>query len=82
LAAVDYFVQKKQVDKQLMMTKEELKQEAKESEQSPEHRAAIAQRRRRLKRRMMQAIKTADAIVTNPTHFAVAIRYEKGKDHA
>lgn len=82
LAAVDYFVQKKQVDKQLMMTKEELKQEAKESEQSPELRAAIAQRRRRLKRRMMQAIKTADAIVTNPTHFAVAIRYEKGKDHA
>lgn len=82
LAALDFFFQKKQVDKQLRMTKEELKQEMKEMEQSPELRAAIAQRRRRLSRRMMQAVKTADAVITNPTHYAVAIKYEAGSMHA
>lgn len=79
LAALDYFFQRKQVDKQLKMTKEEVKQEMKEMEQSPELRHAIAQRRRRMSKRMMQAVSTADAIITNPTHFAIAIKYEGGK---
>lgn len=83
LAGLDYFFQKKQVDKQLKMTKEELKQEMKESETSPELKMAQAARRRKLaKGRMMDAVKTADVIVTNPTHFAVAIKYEPGKAHA
>lgn len=79
LAALDYFFQRKQVDKQLKMTKEEVKQEMKEMEQSPELRQEIANRRRRMSRRMMQAVKTADAIITNPTHFAIAIKYDSGK---
>jgi flagellar biosynthetic protein FlhB len=83
LSGVDYFFQKKQVDKQLKMSKEELRQEMKESETSPELRSAMAQRRRKLmKGRMMDAVKTADVVITNPTHFAVAIRYDTEKDHA
>ena len=82
MAGFDYFFQKQQVNKQLRMTKEELKQEMKEMEQSPELKAAISQRRRRLSKRMMQAVKTADAIITNPTHYAVAIKYDVGKMHA
>lgn len=83
LAALDYFVQRKQVDKQMKMTKEEIKQEMKEAETSPELRAAQAARRRRLgKGRMRDAVKTADVIVTNPTHFAVAIKYDPAKSHA
>lgn len=83
LAGLDYFFQKKQVDKQLMMTKQELKQEMKEMETSPEVKGAMARRRRALsKARMMEAVKSADVIVTNPTHFSVAIKYETGKMYA
>jgi flagellar biosynthetic protein FlhB len=78
LAALDYFFQRKQVEKQLKMTKEEVKQEFKQNEQSPEIKAAMAQKRRRLvKGRMAQAVKTADVIITNPTHFAVALKYDR-----
>lgn len=82
LAALDYFFQRKRIDKELRMTKEELKQEMKEMEQSPELKMAIARRRRQLSKRMMSAVKTADVIVTNPTHYSVAIKYELGKSHA
>ena len=79
LAALDYFIQRKQVDKQLKMTKEEVKQEMKDQEQSVEVRTAMARARRRMGKRMMAAVKTADVIITNPTHFSVAIKYEPGK---
>ncbi|MCW5943956.1 MAG: flagellar biosynthesis protein FlhB [Fimbriimonadaceae bacterium] len=80
LAAFDYFFQRKQIEKQLKMTKQEVRQEMKEMETSPELRAKMAERRRKLSRgRLSEAIKTADAIVTNPTHFSVAIQYEHGK---
>jgi flagellar biosynthetic protein FlhB len=83
LAGVDYFFQRKQVDKQLKMTKEELKQEMKNAESSPELKAAQHRRRRQLsKGRMMQAVATADVIVTNPTHYAVAISYDREKHAA
>lgn len=83
LAAVDYFFQRKQVDKQLKMTKQELKQEYKEAESSPELKAAQHRRRRQLsKGRMMAAVAQADVIVTNPTHYAVAIAYDREKHAA
>ncbi|MBX3120358.1 MAG: flagellar biosynthesis protein FlhB [Fimbriimonadaceae bacterium] len=83
LGAIDYFFQRKQVNKQLMMTKEELKQEYREMESSPEMRGARMQRMRKLaKSRMKQSVATADAIITNPTHFSIAIKYEPGKMHA
>ncbi len=83
LAAVDYFFQRKQIDKQLKMTKEEVKQEMRQNEQSPEIRAAMAQRRRRLLRgRTAQAVRSADVIITNPTHFAVALKYDRDSMHS
>lgn len=82
LAAADYLFQRKQVDKQLRMTKEEVKQEMKEQEQSPELKMAMMRARRRNSKRMMQAVKSADAIITNPTHFSIAIKYEPGKSYA
>lgn len=82
LAALDYFFQRKRIDKELRMSKEEVKQEMKEMEQSPELRMAIARRRRQLSKRMMSAVKTADVIITNPTHYSIAIKYELGKSHA
>ena len=58
------------------MTKQEMKEEYKQSEGAPEIRAAIRRRQRRMAMsRMMQNVPTADVIVTNPTHFAVALRY-------
>jgi flagellar biosynthetic protein FlhB len=83
IAAVDYWFQRKQTDKQLRMTKEEVKREHREQEQSPELRAEISARRRRLARsRMMDRVRTADVIITNPTHYAVALKYESSKMHA
>ncbi len=83
LAALDYFFQRKQMDKQLRMTKAEVKQEYKESEGSPEIKAARYQRRRKLmKQRMRDAVRTADVIVTNPTHFSVALKYDPEKSAA
>jgi flagellar biosynthesis protein FlhB len=83
LAVADYIFQRKQTEKQLRMTKQELKQEMKEMEQSPELRMAMAQRRRKMsKGRMMDAVKSADVVITNPTHFSIAIKYEAGKMYA
>ena len=83
VAALDYFFQRKQIDKQLRMTKDELKREMKEQETSPELKAAIHQRRRQLsKSRVNEQVPTADAVITNPTHYAVAIKYERNKHHA
>jgi flagellar biosynthetic protein FlhB len=83
LAGVDYFFQRKRIDKQLMMTKQEVKQEMKQNEQSAEIKGHIARQRRRLSRsRMAQAMKKADVVVTNPTHYAVAIEYDAAKSTA
>lgn len=67
----------------LKMTLEEVKRESKESDGDPHLKAKIrAQQREIAKRRMMEAIPTADVIVTNPTHFAVALAYHDGKMRA
>ena len=80
IAAIDYFVQRKQYEKNIRMTKEEVKREYKEAESNPEMKAQRMRRMRKLIRsRMKQAVQTADVIVTNPTHYSVAIRYEAGK---
>jgi flagellar biosynthetic protein FlhB len=64
------------------MTKQEVKEEAKLQE-NPEIRGRIRQRMRELAiRRMMAAIPKADVVITNPTHLAVVLRYEKGKMQA
>lgn len=62
------------------MTKEELRQEAKESEGDPHIKARIrAQQREMARHRMMAAVPTADVVVTNPSHYAVALKYSEGK---
>jgi flagellar biosynthetic protein FlhB len=63
--------------KQLKMTREEIRQEMKESEGSPEIKGRIRQVQQQMARqRMMQDVPKADVVVTNPTHFAVALRYD------
>ena len=63
----------------LKMTKEEVRRESKEMEGSPEVKARIRSlQREAARRRMMAAVPTADVIVTNPTHFAVALTYKNG----
>jgi flagellar biosynthetic protein FlhB len=66
--------------KQLRMTKEEVRQESKETEGDPHVKARIRQlQREAARRRMMSEVPKADVIVTNPTHYAVALRYQEGR---
>jgi flagellar biosynthetic protein FlhB len=77
LAAIDFAWQRYRHEKSLRMSKQEVKQEARQSDVAPEIRSQI--RRRQLeaaRRRMMADVPTADVVVTNPTHFAVALRYD------
>ena len=61
------------------MTVQELKEEFKQTEGSPEVKAKIKQlRQNRSRRRMMAAVPTASVVITNPTHYAVALKYERG----
>ena len=83
IAVADYIFQKRQIDKQLMMTKDELRREMKEQEGSPEVKQAQYQKRRKLaKGGLGTKLKQADVIVTNPTHFAVAIKYDRSTMYA
>ncbi|MEB0135719.1 flagellar biosynthesis protein FlhB [Actimicrobium sp. CCC2.4] len=80
IAAVDAPYQMWSYAKKMMMTRQEVRQEAKESEGNPEIKAKIrAQQREMARRRMMSEVPTADVVVTNPTHYAVALRYTDGK---
>ncbi len=80
LAAADYMYQRFEYEKQLRMTKQEVKDEAKEAEGDPLIKGRIRTVQRQIAyRRMMQDVPKADVVVTNPTHFAVAIKYESGR---
>jgi flagellar biosynthesis protein FlhB len=66
--------------RQLRMTREEVRQELKESDGDPQIKGRIRMLQREVaRRRMMQAVPTADVVVTNPTHYAVAIEYREGR---
>lgn len=70
-------------NKKLKMTKQEVKDEAKESEGNPEIKAKIRQQQREMaRRRMMSKIPSADVIITNPTHYAVALQYPENSHKA
>lgn len=74
---VDLFRETRRHTKDLRMTKQEIKDEMKESEGNPQVKAKIRSiRRDQARRRMMAAVPTATAVVVNPTHFAVALKYE------
>jgi flagellar biosynthesis protein FlhB len=77
---IDFGLQRWEFSKQLRMTKQEAKQEHKEREGDPQIKARIRSVQREMaRRRMMAAVKKADVVVTNPTHIAVALLYEKSK---
>ena len=77
IAAIDVPYQLYQYATKLKMTKEEVRKESKESEGNPEIKAKIRQQQREMaKRRMMSEIPNADVVITNPTHYAVAIKYQ------
>jgi flagellar biosynthetic protein FlhB len=83
LVAIDVPLQLWQHSSQLKMSREELRQEAKESEGDPQIKARIrALQREAARRRMMAEVPKADVIVTNPTHYAVALRYQDKKMRA
>ena len=77
IAALDYLYQRWDYEKNLRMSHEELKQEYRQTEGNPELKSEIKKRQRALAMsRMMQDLKKADVVVVNPTHFAVALRYD------
>lgn len=83
IAAADYFWQRYQFEKRNMMSKQEVEDERKRAEGDP----AIKLRQRRarmelMKNRMMTTVPKADVIITNPTHFSVALRYDRKRDAA
>lgn len=83
IAAVDVPFQLYQYNKQLMMTKQEVREEYKDTEGKPEVKSRIrAKQREMAQARMMQAVPTADVVITNPTHFAVALKYDPQKNLA
>jgi flagellar biosynthetic protein FlhB len=77
MAAADYAMQRRRVGKQTRMSKEEVKQEHKQTEGDPMVKSAIRSRQLAAARnRMMADVPTADVVLVNPTHVAVALRYE------
>ncbi len=83
IAAVDVPFQLWDNKQKLMMTKQEVRDEYKDSEGKPEVKQRIRQLQREMaERRMMQAVPQADVIITNPTHFAVALKYDPAKGSA
>ena len=78
LAIIDYFYQWWEHNESLKMSKEEIKQEFKQAEGDPQLKGKIKERQRAMAmQRMMQEVPKASVVITNPTHFAVALRYEK-----
>lgn len=83
ISLLDYLYQRWDYEKQLMMTKQEVKEEFKQTEGNPEIKGRIRDlQRRKARQRMMQAVPTADVVIKNPTHFAVALKYDFEKDEA
>ena len=83
IAAVDVPYQLWQHNNQLKMSRQEIKEEAKESDGSPEMKGRIRRVQAEMaRRRMMHEVPKADVIVTNPTHFAVALRYDEKRMRA
>jgi flagellar biosynthetic protein FliR/FlhB len=83
IAVIDYVYQLYMHNKDLKMTKQEIKEEYKQSEGDPQIKGKIKQKQREIAmRRMMQSVPDATVVVTNPTHIAVALKYVEGKDSA
>ncbi len=83
IAAFDYFFQRRDFEKNIRMSKYELKQELKQTEGDPLIRGKLKERQRDIaRRRMMQDVPDADVVITNPVHYAVALKYDQDKNDA
>ncbi len=83
IAVLDFLYQKQKHTKELRMSKQELKEEYKQTEGDPMIKARLRQiRTERARRRMMAAVPDADVVITNPTHYSVALKYEQEKMEA
>ncbi|MCG7342884.1 flagellar biosynthesis protein FlhB [Sporosarcina sp. ACRSL] len=80
ISILDYFYQKYDYEKNLRMSKQDIKDEHKNTEGDPIIKSRIKQRQREMAmRRMMQEVPQADVVITNPTHFAIALKYDDEK---
>lgn len=80
IAIFDYFYQKFDYEKSIRMSKQDIKDEYKNSEGDPLIKSRIKQRQREMAmQRMMQEVPNADVVITNPTHYAIAIKYDEQK---
>ncbi|OMP68618.1 flagellar biosynthesis protein FlhB [Domibacillus epiphyticus] len=80
LGVLDYFYQKYDFEKSLRMSKQDIKDEHKNSEGDPLIKSRIRQTQREMAmRRMMQEVPDADVVITNPTHYAIALKYDESK---
>ena len=83
IAAFDFAYQWWKYEKDLRMSKKEIKEEFKQTEGNPEIKSKIRQKQREVSmRRMLSEVPSADVVITNPTHFAVAIKYDSQKSAA
>ncbi len=83
LAALDFMYQWWDYERQLRMSKQEIKEEYKQTEGDPQIKGKIKEmQRKRAQSRMMQQVPQADVVIRNPTHFAVALRYRPERDAA
>lgn len=83
VAVLDYLYQRRRFEQSLRMTRQELKEELKQEEGDPQIKARIRQlQRERSRRKMLAEVPKATVVVTNPTHYAVALRYNPGRDAA
>jgi flagellar biosynthesis protein FlhB len=78
IAVVDYFFSRHEMEKKMKMTKQEVKQEHKETEGDPQVKQRVRMIQREMSRkRMIAEVPNSDVIITNPTHYAVALRYKR-----
>ncbi|MDE6745083.1 MAG: flagellar biosynthesis protein FlhB [Oscillospiraceae bacterium] len=83
VAAVDFLFQKYKWEKDMKMTKQEVKEEYKQMEGDPQIKSKRRQKQQQMAMsRMMQDVPSADVVIRNPTHFAVAVRYDESSDRA
>jgi flagellar biosynthetic protein FlhB len=83
IAALDYFLQYNRFMQRNRMSKQEIKEEYRQNEGDPAIKAKVRQiRQDRARRRMMAAVPEATVVIMNPTHYAVALKYESGKTEA
>ncbi|NLY42476.1 MAG: flagellar biosynthesis protein FlhB [Clostridiaceae bacterium] len=77
LGVIDYIFEWRQHEKSLMMSKQEIKEEYKQTEGNPQIKSKIREKQRQISmRRMMSEVPKADVVITNPTHYAVALLYD------